>query len=375
MKNEMNLKERYGKLASILGIVLNVFLAVGKIVVGALCGAISVLADGFNNLSDCGSSVISLVSFKLSAKPADEEHPFGHERIEYISSMAVAFLILIIAFELVKESIAGIISPSASEFSYVIVGVLAVSIIIKGGMFIYNNALAKRFNSEMLKATAADCISDCVSTTAVLVALIVSKFTGVNLDGYCGILVALFIAWSGVGILKETMSRLVGQAPDKELVESIKQRILSHEGVIGVHDLSVYSYGPDKYFASVHIEVSAEVDVLKSHELIDVIEQEFITQTDIVLTGHLDPIVVNDEEVNSLRERITKIVSEENPEYSTHDFRMVKGQNSTNLIFDVAVPFNVKSVESVKQDLKRIITDKIGNEYNLVITVEKQIKI
>ncbi len=375
MKKESNLKERYGKLASILGVVLNVFLAAGKIAVGVFCGAISVLADGFNNLSDCGSSVISLVSFKLSAKPADEEHPFGHERIEYISSMAVAFLILIIAFELVKESITGIISPSESEFSYVIVGTLVASIIVKGCMFVYNRALAKRFNSEMLKATAADCISDCVSTTAVLAALIVSRLTGVNLDGYCGVLVALFIAWSGVGILKETMSRLVGQAPDKELVESIKQRILSHDGVIGIHDLSVYSYGPDKYFASVHIEVSAEVDVLQSHELVDVIEQEFLSQTDIVLTGHLDPIVVNDEEVNSLRERITKIVSEENPDYSTHDFRMVKGPTNTNLIFDVAVPFNVKSVEAVKQDLKKIITEKIGNDYTLVITVEKQIKI
>ena len=375
MKNDVKVRERYGKIASIVGIVLNILLASGKIVVGSLFGVISVLADGLNNLSDCGSSVMSLISFKLSAKPADEEHPFGHERIEYISAMAVAFLILIIAFELAKESISSIISPSQLEFSYLIIIVLGVSIFVKGIMYAYNSILAKKINSEMLKATATDCISDCVSTSVVLIALIVGRFTNVNLDGYGGILVALFIAWSGIGILRETMSNLVGQAPDRSVVDSIKQRILAHKDVLGIHDLSVYTYGPNKYFASVHIEVSAEVDVLESHELVDKIEQEFISQTDIVLTGHLDPIVVNDEQVNALREQISNIVKSVDENYSMHDFRMVKGPNATNIIFDVAVPFDVKSIDVVKKQLKQEISKQTNDAYNIVMTVEKQLKI
>ena len=365
-------RERKGKIASIVGIVANVVLASAKIAVGLIFGVLSILADGLNNLSDCGSSVMSLISFKLSNKPADKEHPFGHERIEYILSMAVAFIILVIAFELVKESIAKIISPESISFSIIVIGVLCCSIIIKLALFFYNRSVAKQINSDILKATSIDCLSDCISTFTVLVAMIISKFAGFNLDGYAGILVGGFIAFSGVGILKETMSKLIGQAPSKELVEMIKEKILAHKEVYGLHDLSVYCYGPNKYFASVHIEVDASVDVLISHELVDIIEQEFLLDTNVVLTGHLDPIVVNDVEVTAMRIKVADLLTDINPEFSMHDFRMVKGPTNTNLIFDVAIPYGTRLSDGEIIKLLNDKVEKLDGNYKLVVRVEKQ---
>ena len=365
-------RERKGKIASIVGIVANVVLASAKIAVGLIFGVLSILADGLNNLSDCGSSVMSLISFKLSNKPADKEHPFGHERIEYILSMAVAFIILVIAFELVKESIAKIISPEEISFSIIVIGVLCCSIIIKLALFFYNRSVAKQINSDILKATSIDCLSDCISTFTVLVAMIISKFAGFNLDGYAGILVGGFIAFSGVGILKETMSKLIGQAPSKELVEMIKEKVLAHKEVYGLHDLSVYCYGPNKYFASVHVEVDASVDVLISHELVDIIEQEFLLDTNVVLTGHLDPIVVNDEEVTAMRIKVADLLTDINPEFSMHDFRMVKGPTNTNLIFDVAIPYGTKLSDGEIIKLLNDKVEKLDGNYKLVVRVEKQ---
>ncbi len=372
MEIDAKQREKYGKVASIIGILANIVLAGAKIVVGFLFGVLSLMADGFNNLSDCGSSLMSFVSFKLSNKPADKEHPFGHERIEYVLSMVVAFLILMIAFELLKESIGKIVSPTDLSFSIIIVAVLVVSILVKLALFFYNIGIAKKINSQILKATAMDSLSDCISTSTVLVAILVGKFTGVNLDGYAGILVAGFIAYSGIGILKETMSHLVGKAPDKEIVDSIKERILAHSEVYGIHDLSVYTYGPNKYFASVHIELDADVDVLESHEIVDNIEQEFFENTNIVLTGHLDPIVVNDEEVNKMRVKLADIVTDIDKDFSMHDFRMVKGPNNTNLIFDVAVPYENKlSDEEIVSLLNQKVLKLDGN-YRLVVRIEKQ---
>lgn len=365
-------REKSGKKASLVGIITNIFLATGKIIVGAIFGLISVLADGLNNLSDCGSSIISLVSFKLSSKPADEKHPYGHERIEYISSMIVAFLILLIAFELIKESIIKIIKPTDIEFSYIIIITLLVSIIIKCSMFIYYRSVAKKINSELLKATALDSISDCISTSAVLISIIIGKLVNYNIDGYIGMFVALIIVWSGIGILKETISKLIGQTPDKELIYEIKNRIMSHKDVLGIHDLNVYSYGPNKFFATVHIEIDASTDTLTAHEIIDEIEREFSNQTNIVLTGHHDPIVTNDDETNAMRKSLQKIVKSINEDFSLHDFRMVKGQNNTNLIFEVAIPFNTKINE---KEIREKINDeilKLGNNYHAIITIEKQ---
>lgn len=366
-------RDSYGKIASLTGIILNILLAVGKIVTGALFGVISVLADGLNNLSDCGSSAVSLLSFKLSSKPADKEHPYGHQRIEYVSAMVVAFIILLVAFELGKEAVTKIISPVAPEFSYLIIGVLAASIAVKTFMFFFDRSVAKKINSEVLRAAAADSISDVVATTAVLVGVIISRFTGVNLDGYVGVLVALFVAWTGIGVLRSTMSMLIGQAPDPEVVESIKKRIMAHKEVLGVHDLAVYSYGPNKYYASVHIELDASVDVMESHDLVDEIEQEFAAETNVSLTGHLDPIVVGDPETDAMREKISELVRDVDERFSVHDFRMVKGPRRTNLIFEVAIPFDDALKESHVKELIEAAVKVLGKRYNPVVLVEKQI--
>lgn len=371
MKKEKT-REQYGKLASIVGIFANIFLASCKIIVGLLFGFISVLADGLNNLSDCGSSTLSLVSFKLSSKPADKEHPYGHERIEYIFSMIVSFLILMIAFELLKESILKIIKPTTVEFSIIVILTLCLSIFVKFCLFLFNGKLAKKINSDLLKATSYDSISDCISTTAVLVSIIIGKIFGINIDGYVGVAVAIFIAWSGIKIFIETTSKLIGQAPEKELIDSIKSRILANQDVLGIHDLNVYCYGPNKYFASVHIELDAKEDVLKSHEIVDEIEREFLNETNIILTGHLDPIVTDDEEVNTMRAVVNEFVKNIDKNFSMHDFRMVKAEKFTNIIFEVAIPFDAKLKGAEIIDLLKIEIEKYNPIYRPVIMVEKQ---
>ncbi|MBR3885129.1 MAG: cation transporter [Clostridia bacterium] len=375
MKKTEKSRDYIGKKVSIIGLISNLFLAVGKIVVGAISGLISVTADGLNNLSDCGSSAVSFVSFKMSSKPADKEHPYGHERIEYISSMVVSFLILIIAYELVAESIAKIISPVAINISIVVLITLVASIAIKCLMYFYYKHNAKIINSELLKASAIDSLSDCISTSIVLVSTIVSKFTKFNIDGYAGLVVAVFIAIAGIKILKEVISKLIGQAPDNEIFENIKSRILNHPEVLGIHDLNVYSFGPNKYFASVHIELDAKTESLTAHEMIDDIEREFINETNIVLTGHHDPIVTDDEEVNSMRKKVSKLVLKIDKSFSMHDFRMVKGPNKTNVIFEIAVPFETTIKEDdIIETLKQNI-EKIDKKYIPVIIVEKQMYI
>ena len=365
-------REKKGKIASAVGVLANIILSVGKIVVGVLFGFISVLADGLNNLSDSGSSLISYVSFKLSSKPADKEHPYGHERIEYVASLIVSFLILLIAFELLTKSILKIITPTKLEFSYVIIAVLIVSILIKLCMFFYYRKVAREINSDVLKATSFDSVSDCVSTTAVLIAILIGEFFKVNIDGYIGVLVAVFIAWSGIKIFKETVSKLIGQAPDQDIINCIKERVLSHSEVLGIHDLNVYSYGPNKYFASVHIELDATLDGLVAHEIIDEIERSFARETNIILTGHHDPIVTNDEEINEMRKKIAKIVKTINVNFSMHDFRMVKGPNFTNLIFEVAIPYDVKFKSKEIETMLKNEIKKLGDYYMPVIIVEKQ---
>ncbi len=371
IKNQDNKRIRYGTIASVVGIIANVLLAISKIVVGALFGMISVLADGLNNLTDCGSSVISTISFKLSAKPADKEHPYGHERIEYICSLAVAFIILLVAFETAKESIAKIISPTEISFSFWILGVLIFSFIIKFSLYFYYKSVANKINSSVLKASSIDSLSDCVSTGVVLISFLICKFTGLNVDCYAGILVSLFIAYSAVGILKDVFSTLIGKSLDENTLLEIKRKLLSYPNVLGVHDLSVYSYGPNKFFASAHIEVDASVDVLVSHEIVDFIEKDFMQSTGIVLTGHLDPIVTDDERVNELREKIEIILADIDKRFSIHDFRVVFGENRTNVLFDVAIPYDVTLS---KDEIKKILEEKvklIDDKYCLIVTVEQ----
>lgn len=366
-------RENYGKMASIVCIVLNMVLSAGKIILGLLSGAISVTADGFNNLTDCGSNVVSLISFKVAGKPADKEHPFGHQRIEYISAMIVAFIVLMLAVELASESFNKIFNPEPSEMSYLMLGVLAFSVLVKVWMFFFNRKLGKTVDSEVLKATATDSLTDAISTTAVTVAVIISHFVNFNLDGYMGLAVAVVIAWAGIDILKNTMSKLLGQAPDKTLIEGIRSRIMAYEGVLGIHDLAVHNYGPHKYYASVHVEVDAKVPTMESHDLMDRIERDFAENTDIVLIIHSDPVVTDDPEINLLKQKVTEMVTSIDERFRIHDFRAVKGVTHTNLIFDVAIPFDTKlSAEEIKTRISQLVSAYDPTLF-VVATVEKQL--
>ena len=370
--NKSNDKNRsaQGGTASLIGIIANVFLAGCKIAIGSIFGVISVLADGLNNMMDCGNSVISAVSFKLSSRPADKEHPYGHERIEYVFSLVVAFLILFVAINTAKESVDKIINPTATVFSYWVVIALIFSVVVKLFLYVYYKSVANKINSDILRASAVDCLSDCISTTVVTISFFIGKFFGVDVDGYAGVLVALFIGWSAIGILKDIFSKLIGQAPDKQMIIEIKEKIKAHEGVLDVHDLSVYSYGPNKYFASAHIEVDAKTDVLTSHELIDDIEREFFNTTNIILTGHLDPVETDNPLVNELKQKVVDAVAELNADFSIHDFRVVCGKNHTNVLFDVAIPYEtVMTKEEIVERVKQAVSD-IDSKYVAVITVE-----
>lgn len=372
-------RENVGKMSSIVGIVLNVLLATAKIVVGALFGVLSVLADGLNNFTDCGSNVVALVSIKLASKPADSEHPFGHRRMEYIASMIVAFIVLLLAAELAIESVTKIVDfakgvVDATDFNVWLIVALSVSVVVKFWMFVFNYRLAKRYSFPLLKDTATDSISDVCATGAVLIALIISHYTGVNLDGIMGLAVAVFIAMAGVKILKGTVNQLLGEAPSEQLTKQIEERIKSFDGVLGLHDLNVHNYGPNKFYASVHLEVDAAVDVLDSHDLSDRIERDFAENTDITLVTHLDPIVVGDAEVDAYKLQTEKIVQSLDEHFAVHDFRIVKGTTHTNFIFDVAVHFDT---EMTNREIVDYIQTEINNVYQnvfVVVNVERQIK-
>ena len=299
-------REQYGKKSSLIGIFVNVFLFIIKFAVGTLFHSVAVVADAVNSLADAGSSVISLISFKLSSKPADEKHPFGHERIEYIASSVVAVFILLLGIELLKTSFNKIVRPDEIEFSFVVVGVLLFSIAAKLWLYGFNIKLAKRIDSSMLRATAADSLSDVLATSSVLLSTILSPLLGFQLDGYVGILVSVFIMMSGLNILKETLDFLLGQVPSGELVELIDSYVKKYDGVLGIHDLVIHNYGPRRYFASVHVEVDAKEDILVSHDLIDNIERNIAQDLGIHLVIHLDPIITDDPFVNELRELTAK---------------------------------------------------------------------
>lgn len=362
----------YGTLSGAVGIVLNILLAVGKIVVGVIFGALSVTADGLNNLTDCGGNVVSVIGFKVAEKPADKEHPYGHQRMEYVAAMVVAFIVLVVAFELAVESVQKLITPEESEFSIATVIVLAVSVAVKLWMFFFNRYLAKKISSPVLKATATDSISDSAATLAVIVALIISHYTSVDLDGVMGLVVAILIAVAGIGIFRSTLSRLLGEAPDKEVVEGIKARVTGYAGVVGLHDLNVHSYGK-KLYASMHVEVDSKMTINEGHELADEIERDFAANTDIMMVVHIDPVAVNDPVVDRYREITLGVVRAIDPSYSIHDFRLVNGVSRINLIFDVAIPFDSKLTEKeVSARIKEALT-AIDAKLNPMPTVEKQI--
>ena len=328
-------------------------------------------ADAVNNLSDAGSSVITLIGFKLAGKPADADHPFGHARMEYIASLAVAFIVLLLGVELLRDSVGKIFHPEEVAFSWLSVGVLAASIAVKFWMYRYNTALGKRIDSVAMRATAADSLSDALATAAVLLSTIVSPLIHFSLDGYMGVVVAGFILWSAVGILRDTMNKLLGEAPTQEMEQLLTRHILRHEGVLALHDMVVHSYGPGRTFATVHVEVDAREDILKSHDMIDNIEREVLLDHGVNLVIHLDPIVVDDPEVNALRETTRELVQEVNPELTIHDFRVVRGRTHSNLIFDVQVP---RDCPLTDEEITRRIIEKVKGlreNYFAVVTLDR----
>ncbi len=324
----------YGRMAGLVGILCNVLLCVGKFLVGALSGSMSIAADAVNNLSDAASGVIGLLGFKLAEKHADSEHPYGHGRYEYLAGFIVAALILVIGFELLKDSVAKIISPSEVEFGLVSAGVLAFSIIVKLWLMLFYKKIGKKINSETLRASSADSRNDVISTGAVLVALTLSEFIPFQLDGIMGALVAVFILYSGIGLIKEAMNPLLGRAPSKEQAEEIRTRILSYDGVLGTHDLMIHDYGPDRQFASAHVEVSSDMTLTECHELIDGIERDFL-KNGLNLLIHPDPIVSGKGEIN---DEISDIIRDIDERITVHDIRVTKCGNSEKIIFDCVVP-------------------------------------
>ncbi len=366
----MKVREAYGTLGSITGIVVNILLAISKYIAGILSGSISVTADAINNLSDAGSSIISLIGVKLSAKPADKDHPYGHGRVEYISALAVAFFVLLMGIELFKSSVDKIINPVPVKFNWISLIILLVSIFAKLWLGLFNRSLGKKINSAPMLAVMKDSFSDCLATGVALVSIIFSAFSDLNVDGYLGIIVAGFIFLAGFNILKDTMADLLGKPADKEFTAKIEEKILSYDKIVGVHDMIVHDYGPGRKFASVHAEVSSQDDIMEIHDVIDLAERDIFNEYGIIISIHTDPIVTDDERINSLKEMIIRIVKEISDEMSIHDFRVVDGPTHTNLIFDLIAPHkfhlnNNEIIQSIENKLS-----KIDERYFVVITVE-----
>lgn len=367
---DSKVRENYGKFASILGIISNAVLFLIKIAVGTIFNSISITADAVNNLSDSGSSLITLFGFKMSGKPADAEHPYGHARMEYISGLVVSFIILFLGMQLILSSVKKIITPEDTEFSIISVAVLVAAIFVKLWQALFYKKIGKRINSTTLIATAIDSRNDILSTLSVLVSAVLSHFIGINLDGYMGVVVALFILISGAQIVMDTVSPLLGTAPSRQLVDKIYKKILHYDSIIGLHDLTVHTYGEGKCFASVHCEVPAEQDILTSHDIIDNIERDFLRDDNIHMVIHLDPVVTNDTKTNALKDKVADIVASLMPESSIHDFRIVWGKTHSNLIFDVVVPYGTPSSDTeLKNNLSREI-EKLDPTYRSVITID-----
>jgi len=367
-------RSAYGKLCGSVGIFLNIVLFIGKFVAGMISHSIAITADAFNNLSDAGSSLVTLIGFKLAEQKPDSDHPFGHGRIEYLSGLVVSAVILMMGFELVKDSVDKILHPVAVEFSVVVLMILIASIIGKCYMAYYNFLYGKRFESGTLKATATDSLSDCVSTTVVLLATLVGHFTDVQIDGFCGIAVGILIFVAGINAARETLSPLLGEAPDPEFVEQIEQMVLDFDKatIIGVHDLIVHDYGPGRRIISLHAEVPAEGDILVMHDVVDNLEMKLREELGCLTTIHMDPVVTTDERVTELKEKCVELVKGIGDSLSLHDFRVVFGDTHTNMIFDVVVPFEFYlSDDETKKMIQQKVWEKIGKNYFVVITIDK----
>ncbi len=371
-KDEPQIREKSGRVAGAVGIVTNLVLFVIKLVAGFVSGSVAVMADAVNNLTDSGSSIVMLVGFKLAGKPADEKHPFGHARIEYLSGVIVSFIVLFLGLELGKTSIEKIISPEPADFSVMALAILGVSILIKLWQCFFYRSVGKTIHSDTVFATSSDSRNDVIATSVVLLGAVITKLTDLNLDGFLGLAVAVFIVVSGVKLIMETGNPLLGMAPDEELVKTIYEKILSYEGIFGIHDLTVHNYGEGKCFASVHCEVPAERDILVSHDIIDNIERDFQRDLGIHLVIHLDPIVTEDERTNKLREQVRKLLHVVYPEASLHDFRVVWGVTHSNVVFDVAVPFSLKESDQQIKDRIDQAVKTLDPDYRTVLTIDRE---
>lgn len=365
-------RREYGILCGVVGIFLNICLFAGKFLAGRISNSIAITADAFNNLSDAGSSFVTLLGFKMAGAKPDSEHPFGHGRIEYISGLCVAAAILLMAYELIRDSIAKIRYPEETEFSAPVLIILAASILVKLYMACYNYRIGKRIDSAAMRATGADSLSDMCATAVVLAATLVGHYTGVQIDGWCGVLVGIFILFAGFGAAKETLNPLLGQAPDKEFVNQIEEIVMAHEEIRGLHDLIVHDYGPGRQMISLHAEVAAEGNLLEIHDVIDNVENELQTRLGCDATIHMDPIVTADEHVRELRETVTGLIRGIDPVISMHDFRVVMGQTHTNLIFDLLVPFQFPiRDEALMQLVQERVRERLGENYFVVTKVDK----
>lgn len=364
-------REKYGVLASIVGIICNVVLFAIKMLIGIIIGSISVMADAFNNLSDAASSIVSFVGVKLANRPSDEEHPFGHGRYEYIAAFVVAFLVLQVGFSCLESAVDKIRNPEAVSFSPILVGILIVSVLLKLWLGLFNRKLGGQIDSSVMKATATDAFGDMLVTTVTVISILVGHFSGWMIDGYMGLLVSLFVLYAGIGIIHETLEPLLGQPATRELYDSITSFVESFDGVVGTHDLIVHNYGPTNSMASIHAEVPVNCDLASTHEIIDRIEGRTQRELGIFLVIHMDPVEVDNQEVNQCREMVARIAKEVEETATIHDFRMVNGEKQVNLIFDLVLPHEY--IGEKRNQLLHELRTRISQEdakYQCVITVD-----
>lgn len=366
-----SVRQAYGMLCGGVGIILNILLFAGKFLAGFISHSIAVTADAFNNLSDAGSSLITLVGFKMAGQKPDPDHPFGHGRIEYLSGLLVSVAILIMGFELIRSSFNKILHPQAVDFSALTVIILAVSIAVKLYMACYNKAISKKIDSAAMNATAADSLSDTLATTVVLIATLVGHFTGLMIDGYCGVLVGIFIFYAGFNAAKDTISPLLGQPPQPDFVQHVEELVMSYEHVLGIHDMVVHDYGPGRVMLSLHAEVPADGNLLVLHDMIDNIEHHLHDELGCEAVIHMDPIITDDEQTNTMKQKITELLSATYPEICFHDFRIVKGPTHTNIIFDIVVPFGYKYSDKEVTDYLKEEIHKADDSYYAVIQVDR----
>lgn len=371
--SDVKVRQAYGMLCGAIGIVLNLFLFLVKFIAGQLSASIAITADAFNNLSDAGSSIITLAGFRMAGQKPDHDHPFGHGRIEYIAGLLVAVIILLMGAELFKSSLDKIFNPTPIDASPLVLFILVLSICVKLYMFLYNRKISRKIDSAAMMATAKDSISDSISTLVVLLTTLLAFVTDIQIDGWCGILVAAFVFFTGVGAMKDTVSPLLGQPPEPGFVKKVEEIIMEYknQGVIGIHDLVVHNYGPGRVMLSVHVEVPSSGDILVLHDMIDLIEHRLAHELNCSAVIHMDPVCVDDERTNRIKEDVAKIVNEMEGNVTFHDFRIVHGPTHTNLIFDVEVPFNYKMSDSEVVDYLKNQIRQIDEKYIAVIEVDK----